>query len=93
MKSIYMYDIPLREMDIILRHIRLGNYLKTINNIQLIDPCFGQLSFSDYSSYMLMTAQSMNVLNSKLDKPVYILNFRPNFVVDECEAFDEVTFN
>lgn len=47
------------------------------------------LSFSDYSSYMLMTAQSMNVLNSKLEKPVYILNFRPNFVVDGCEAFDE----
>lgn len=37
-----------------------------------------------------MTAQSMNVLNSKLEKPVYILNFRPNFVVDGCEAFDEV---
>lgn len=85
MNSIYMYAI--REMN-----IRLGNYLKTVNNKPLIEPCFGQLSFSDYSSYMLMTAQSMNVLNSKLDKPVYILNFRPNFVVDECEAFDEVTF-
>ncbi|XP_061174331.1 mitochondrial amidoxime-reducing component 1-like [Saccostrea echinata] len=47
------------------------------------------LAFSDYSSYMLMSAKSMDVLNSKLKKPVYILNFRPNFVVEGCEAFDE----
>lgn len=45
--------------------------------------------FSDLSSYMLMTTQSLNMLNEKLERPVPAIQFRPNILVDTEKPFAE----
>lgn len=45
--------------------------------------------FSDLSSYMLMTTQSLNALNEKLESPVPAIQFRPNILVDTEKPFAE----
>lgn len=46
-------------------------------------------AFSDYCGYMLMGEESLNDLNNRLEKPVTMLNFRPNIVVSGCPAYEE----
>ncbi|XP_076249705.1 mitochondrial amidoxime-reducing component 1 isoform X2 [Calliopsis andreniformis] len=45
--------------------------------------------FSDLASYMLMTTQSVEKLNEKLERPVPALQFRPNILVSTLEPFEE----
>ncbi|XP_076396463.1 mitochondrial amidoxime-reducing component 1 isoform X1 [Megachile rotundata] len=45
--------------------------------------------FCDLASYMLMTVQSVEHLNQKLEQPVPALQFRPNILVSTKEAFSE----
>lgn len=45
--------------------------------------------FCDLASYMLMTVQSVEQLNEKLEQPVPALQFRPNILVFTKEAFAE----
>ena len=49
----------------------------------------GHVSFADGLPYLLTTTGSLADLNSRLDKPVPMLNFRPNLVVESAEAFAE----
>ncbi len=46
--------------------------------------------YEDYSPFMLISENSLNELNSRLEKKVSMRNFRPNFVATGCEAFAEV---
>ena len=46
--------------------------------------------YQDYSPFMLISEDSLIELNSKLAIKVPILNFRPNFFVQNCEPFAEV---
>ncbi|KAE8746180.1 Mitochondrial amidoxime reducing component 2-like [Frankliniella occidentalis] len=45
--------------------------------------------YSDMTAYHLTTSSSLAALNAKLDSPVTTLNFRPNFLVDGTNAFEE----
>ncbi|WKX75303.1 MOSC domain-containing protein [Zobellia laminariae] len=47
------------------------------------------ISFSDISPIHLISEESLNDLNSKLESPVTIQNFRPNIVVSGCAAYEE----
>jgi uncharacterized protein YcbX len=46
--------------------------------------------YADSSPYMLISVNSLNNLNERLESKVTIRNFRPNLLVDQCEAFAEV---
>ncbi|XP_067682087.1 mitochondrial amidoxime-reducing component 1-like [Haliotis asinina] len=46
-------------------------------------------ALSDYCSYMILSNASLRELNTRLAKPVPILNFRANIIVDDCESFAE----
>ncbi|XP_002739129.1 mitochondrial amidoxime-reducing component 1-like [Saccoglossus kowalevskii] len=48
-----------------------------------------EVAYHDDTVYMLMNQASLLDLNNKLDEPVTMRNFRPNFVVSGCEPFAE----
>ncbi|XP_046578219.1 mitochondrial amidoxime-reducing component 1-like [Haliotis rubra] len=49
-----------------------------------------QSAYSDFGAYMLLSEESLNFLNSNLNKKVTMRNFRPNIVVStNAAAFDE----
>ena len=45
--------------------------------------------YQDYSPFMLISEESLKSLNSRLENKVPIQNFRPNFLVQDCDAFAE----
>ena len=49
-----------------------------------------QVAFQDMFPYLLMSEASVEDLNTRLEKPVTLNNFRPNIVVSECEPYAEV---
>lgn len=50
------------------------------------------IMYSDASSFMIISDDSLNDLNVRLKKPLPINNFRPNFFVTGCgEAYAEVS--
>lgn len=50
------------------------------------------ISYSDASSFMILSDKSLEELNTRLDNPVVIEQFRPNFYVKDCaEAYAEVS--
>lgn len=48
-----------------------------------------QIAYSDASPIHLISEESLQSLNEKLERPVTINHFRPNIVVKGCEAFEE----
>jgi len=50
------------------------------------------VSFADGYPFLLIGENSLNDLNSKLENPVPMNRFRPNFVVKDSEAFAEDTW-
>lgn len=53
----------------------------------------GQAAFSDGFAFLLASHKSLKYLNTRIKKPVGMANFRPNIVVDTCEAFAEDTWD
>ncbi|CAF0765958.1 unnamed protein product [Brachionus calyciflorus] len=49
--------------------------------------------FEDYSPFMLISVNSLEELNKKLENKVPMKQFRPNFVVDGCSGFSEDDWN
>ncbi len=49
-----------------------------------------EVMFADYAPLMLMSEASIADLNSRLESNVSAQNFRPNILVADCEAYDEV---
>lgn len=47
------------------------------------------LSFADGNPFLLMSEASLADLNSRLETPVDLRNFRPNLVVTGCDAYAE----
>lgn len=47
------------------------------------------VSFADENPLLLITESSLEQLNERLEKPVTMLNFRPNIVVSGSVAFEE----
>lgn len=60
-------------------------FTKVYNNLRDEDTGL----FADLTSYMLMSSQSLNKLNERLETPVPALQFRPNIVVSGEEPFAE----
>ncbi len=62
-------------------------------SLRPVDPDYAppdaQVSFADGFPFLLASVASLDALNARLDAPVTIERFRPNFVVDGCPAFDE----
>ena len=48
-----------------------------------------QTSFTDGFPFLLASMESLENLNSKLEKPAEMKNFRPNIIVRGCRAFEE----
>jgi uncharacterized protein YcbX len=69
----------------------LSDFLEE-KNLDLV--CFGdnleERNDADFSRFMLVSEASLDDLNSKLNKTVTMKNFRPNLIVKNCLAFDEV---
>lgn len=61
------------------------------------DPVYapqGQAAFSDGFPFLLVSEESLEYVNCRLEKPVTMANFRPNIVVSGClRAFAEDTWN
>ena len=52
-----------------------------------------EIIYSDDSPFLLISENSLNDLNSRLQEKVSMRNFRPNFVVkDAAAAYEEVNF-
>jgi len=47
------------------------------------------VSFADGFPLLVISQASLNDLNSKLETPVSMTNFRPNIIIDGCDAFAE----
>lgn len=43
--------------------------------------------FSDLASYMLVSDESVNDLNKRLENPIRSVQLRPNIVVKGCETY------
>ncbi len=50
------------------------------------------VKFADMNPILLISESSLEDLNSKLDIPVSMRNFRPNIVIEGCPAFEEDTW-
>lgn len=49
-----------------------------------------QVAFADFASYLLVSQTSVDYVNTKLDQPVNVLNYRPNIVIGGCQQpFEE----
>ena len=53
-------------------------------------PSIQQVAYPDVGPVMLLSEASVKNLSSKLEKDVTVERFRPNIVISDCEAFDEV---
>ena len=51
------------------------------------------MAYPDVGPVMLLSEASVGDLNGKLQKDVTVERFRPNIVVSDCNAFEEVLFN
>lgn len=63
-------------------------------NFELNNPLY--VIPDDFNSFMLISNQSLNELNSRLTadgKNVTMKNFRPNLIVDSSKPYAEVTQN
>ena len=49
-----------------------------------------QVLYADYAPFMLLSEASLNDLNCRLENHVTVRHFRPNILVKDCQAFDEV---
>lgn len=65
------------------------------NSNRLVNPVYAvrkfqdKVSFADGYPFMLIGENSLEDLNSRLEKPLLMNRFRPNFVVKNSEAFAE----
>ena len=67
-----------------------NNFDADTRSVKLVDPACAakddaSIIYSDASSFMLLSENSLNDLNSRLNAPVSIVNFRPNFFAKDCD--------
>ena len=49
----------------------------------------GSLAYADGYPFLVVSAASLADLNARLDEPIPMNRFRPNIVVDGCDAYEE----
>ncbi|XP_074846030.1 mitochondrial amidoxime reducing component 2 [Carettochelys insculpta] len=52
-----------------------------------------EIAYPDCSPVLVISEASLEDLNSKMEKKVQMMNFRPNIVVTGCSAFEEDSWN
>jgi hypothetical protein len=61
--------------------------------VRSVDPGFArpsdQVGFADGFPFLLISQASLDDLNGRVDEAVSMLRFRPNLVVDGCDAYAE----
>jgi len=62
---------------------------RAVNPIYAVRKFEDEVSFADGYPFMLLSQASLDELNSRLPEPLPMNRFRPNFVVEGSEAFDE----
>ncbi|HHG84956.1 MAG TPA: MOSC domain-containing protein [Bacteroidetes bacterium] len=66
------------------------------NSHRIVDPLFvpelDLVSFADAFPHLLISQASLDDLNSRLEKPVPMNRFRPNFVVTGADPYAELTW-
>ena len=67
------------------------------NSVRRVDPKYALsdediVKFADGFPYLLISEASLTDLNARLDSPIPMNRFRPNIVIDGCEAFAEDTW-
>lgn len=50
----------------------------------------GQVAYSDVGPVLLLSEASVDDLNSRLEEDVTGERFRPNIIISDCQAFEEV---
>lgn len=77
--------------DFLARPCRLVRFADDVT--RPVDPAYArhtdQTGFSDGFPFLLISQGSLDDLNSRLARPVPMLRFRPNLVVDGCAPFAE----
>lgn len=71
-----------------VRIVEMTAYTERKMNPEYADPG-AMVSFADDFPYLLISEASLHDLNSKLEEPVEMKRFRPNFVVSGTRAFKE----
>jgi uncharacterized protein len=51
------------------------------------------VSFADHFPVVITTQEGLEHLNSKLEKKVQMSRYRPNVIIEDCQAFDEYTWS
>ena len=46
--------------------------------------------FADWGPYLVVNKRSLEDLNTRLEKPLTELSFRPNILIEAAHAFEEV---
>ncbi len=64
-----------------------GDDVRPVDSLHAADG--DQVGFADGFPFLLISETSLEDLNGRLEKPVPMNRFRPNFVVRGCEAFAE----
>lgn len=49
----------------------------------------GEVGFADGFPFLLISTESLNELNRRLEQPVLMNRFRPNIVIEGCDSFAE----
>ena len=75
------------------RYMQENSFFFICDCIRGVYPSIQQVAYPDVGPVMLLSESSVKDLSSKLEKDVTVERFRPNIVVSDCEAFDEVCCN
>ncbi len=68
---------------------RLARWEEPDSTVQTLEDLLSRQSFADAFPISVISSASLNALNERMKKPVPMNRFRPNLVVDDCEAFAE----
>ena len=63
--------------------------IRPVDSQYAIDPANDHVSFADGFPFLLIAEASLQDLNARLETPIPMNRFRPNFVVSGCEPFAE----
>ncbi|XP_028854159.1 mitochondrial amidoxime-reducing component 1 [Denticeps clupeoides] len=79
------------ESDKTLRLVHFEHHMKARNPVEK-EPAFPKdekVAYPDIGAVMLLSEASLADLNTRLEKPVTVAQFRPSIVVSDCAAFSE----
>lgn len=68
------------------------DYVRIVNPIYAVRKFRDTVSFADGYPFLVISENSLSVLNEKLENPLPMNRFRPNFVISGTEAFAEDTW-